>query len=225
MVRGEGSGVVRMFWDAFRLNLKQAVLIFLILLIPVLLVVYEFWMYLSGAVGQSMWLGLVFCCPSLILALVLAYVYPLLAQFDNSIKNTLKNACLLAIGSLPYSLVMAALNLLPVALFLFATSFFFRTAIFWVLIGGALVAVCMLTRLSLILPIIALAMLASSVSDIIQVGYFKYTKKKTGTGKRVFRMAPLHHHFELGGMPETRIVAMYMIVTTILCLLTLTMFA
>ena len=57
MVRGEGSGVVRMFWDAFRLNLKQAVLIFLILLIPVLLVVYEFWMYLSGAVGQSMWLG------------------------------------------------------------------------------------------------------------------------------------------------------------------------
>lgn len=90
MVRGEGSGVVRMFWDAFRLNLKQAVLIFLILLIPVLLVVYEFWMYLSGAVGQSMWLGLVFCCPSLILALVLAYVYPLLAQFDNSIKNTLK---------------------------------------------------------------------------------------------------------------------------------------
>ena len=74
------------------------------------------------------------------LALVLAYVYPLLAQFDNSIKNTLKNACLLAIGSLPYSLVMAALNLLPVALFLFATSFFFRTAIFWVLIGGALVA-------------------------------------------------------------------------------------
>ena len=64
----------------------------------------------------------------------------LLAQFDNSIKNTLKNACLLAIGSLPYSLVMAALNLLPVALFLFATSFFFRTAIFWVLIGGALVA-------------------------------------------------------------------------------------
>ena len=92
-------------------------------------------------------------------------------------------------------------------------------------IGGALVAVCMLTRLSLILPIIALAMLASSVSDIIQVGYFKYTKKKTGTGKRVFRMAPLHHHFELGGMPETRIVAMYMIVTTILCLLTLTMFA
>ena len=91
-------------------------------------------------------------------------------------------------------------------------------------IGGALVGLCLVTKLSLLLPIIALAMFVSSLSDIIQVGYFKYTKKKTGTGKRVFRMAPLHHHFELGGMPETRIVSMYMTVTTLLCLLTLIMF-
>ncbi len=91
-------------------------------------------------------------------------------------------------------------------------------------IGGALAAAAMTTRLSLLLPIIALAMFVSSLSDIIQVGYFKYTKKKTGTGKRVFRMAPLHHHFELGGMPETRIVSMYMTVTALLCLVALTMF-
>ena len=50
-------------------------------------------------------------------------------------------------------------------------------------------------------------MFVSSLSDIIQVTYFKATH-----GKRVFRMAPLHHHFELGGMPETRVVAMYYIV-------------
>ena len=56
------------------------------------------------------------------------------------------------------------------------------------------------------------------------MGYFKYTKKKTGAGKRVFRMAPLHHHFEKGGMPETRIVSMYMSVTALLCLIALTMF-
>lgn len=86
-------------------------------------------------------------------------------------------------------------------------------------IGGALVGVCMLTRLSLLLPIIALAMMMSSVSDIIQIGYFKLTK-----GKRVFRMAPLHHHFELGGMPETKVVAMYMIVTAVLCMLSLLAF-
>ena len=91
-------------------------------------------------------------------------------------------------------------------------------------IGGALVAVAMVTRTALLLPIIALAMLVSSLSDIIQVSYFKYTKKKTGAGKRVFRMAPLHHHFEKGGMPETRIVAMYMSITALLCLIALTMF-
>ena len=83
-------------------------------------------------------------------------------------------------------------------------------------IGGALVAVTTLTRLSLLIPIIALAMVASSLSDIIQVSYFKATH-----GKRVFKMAPLHHHFELSGMAETRIVSMYMIVTALLCLLAL----
>lgn len=83
-------------------------------------------------------------------------------------------------------------------------------------IGGALVGMVLVTRLSLLLPIIALAMVASSLSDIIQVVYFKATH-----GKRIFRMAPLHHHFELGGMPETQIVAMYYIVTVVLCLLAL----
>ena len=88
-------------------------------------------------------------------------------------------------------------------------------------IGGALVGICVVTRLSLLLPIIALALVMSSVSDIIQISYFKYTRIKTGTGKRVFRMAPLHYHFELGGMPETQVVAMYYIVTVVLCLIAL----
>ncbi len=83
-------------------------------------------------------------------------------------------------------------------------------------VGGALVGVALVTRYALLLPIIAFAMLVSSLSDIIQIGYFKLTH-----GKRVFRMAPLHHHFELGGMPETRIVSMYYIVTALLCLLAL----
>ena len=83
-------------------------------------------------------------------------------------------------------------------------------------IGGALVGMAMVTRLSLLLPIIALAMFMSSVSDLIQFAYFRATH-----GKRFFKMAPLHHHFEKCGMPETRIVAMYYIVTLMLCLLTL----
>ncbi len=83
-------------------------------------------------------------------------------------------------------------------------------------VGGALAGVALVTRYSLLLPIVAFALLVTSISDIIQIGYFKITH-----GKRVFRMAPLHHHFELGGMPETRIVTMYYIVTALLCLLSL----
>ena len=77
-------------------------------------------------------------------------------------------------------------------------------------IGGALAGMTTVTQLSLLLPIIALAMLLSSLSDLIQFAYFRATH-----GKRFFRMAPLHHHFELGGTPETKIVSMYTIVTAI----------
>ena len=83
-------------------------------------------------------------------------------------------------------------------------------------IGGALVGMTLVTRLSLLLPIIALVMVMSSVSDLIQFAYFRATH-----GKRFFRMAPLHHHVEKGGMPETSIVAMYHIATVVLCLLAL----
>ena len=89
------------------------------------------------------------------------------------------------------------------------------------LIGGLVAGLAMSARLSLLLPVVALAMFVSSLSDIIQIGYFKYTKHKYGQGRRVFRMAPLHHHFELGGMSENRIVAMYAAVTLMLCLLAL----
>ena len=83
-------------------------------------------------------------------------------------------------------------------------------------IGGAVVAAAMLLRQPLILVLIAFWMLMSSLSVMIQVTYFK----KTG-GKRIFKMSPIHHHFELCGMSEFRIVAMYMTTTAVLCLITL----
>ena len=83
-------------------------------------------------------------------------------------------------------------------------------------LGGAIVAAAMLLRQPLILVLIAFWMLMSSLSVMIQVTYFK----KTG-GKRIFKMSPIHHHFELCGMSEFRIVAMYMTTTAALCLITL----
>ncbi len=83
-------------------------------------------------------------------------------------------------------------------------------------IGGAFVGAAMLLKCQFLLLPICFTCIMSSVSVMMQTTYFKYTRKKTGTGKRIFRMAPLHHHFELSGMKENQIVAMYTFVTLIL---------
>jgi len=82
-------------------------------------------------------------------------------------------------------------------------------------LGGAVAALSILLRIPLWLPVIGGIYVAESVSVILQVASFKLR------GKRIFRMAPLHHHFELTGMPETKVVAMFMIVAAVLCLFAL----
>lgn len=83
-------------------------------------------------------------------------------------------------------------------------------------IGGAMVGVSMLTKCQFLLIPICFTCIMSSVSVMMQTTYFKYTKKKYGQGKRIFKMSPLHHHFELCGMKENQIVLMYAAVTLVL---------
>jgi phospho-N-acetylmuramoyl-pentapeptide-transferase len=59
---------------------------------------------------------------------------------------------------------------------------------------------------------------AEAMSVILQVGWFKYTKKRYGEGRRIFLMAPLHHHFEKKGWTETQVVVRFWIITMLLCL-------
>lgn len=83
-------------------------------------------------------------------------------------------------------------------------------------IGGAVVGMAMLLRQPFLLLLIGFTMVMSSVSVILQRYYFKLTRKLTGTPKRLFKMSPIHHHFEMCGMKETQIVLMYAIVTAVL---------
>lgn len=80
-------------------------------------------------------------------------------------------------------------------------------------LGGFVAAAAYMMQMPLFIPIVGFIYLAEVVSVIMQVGYFKMTG-----GKRIFRMAPIHHHFELGGWSETRVVAVFSIVTALLCL-------
>jgi phospho-N-acetylmuramoyl-pentapeptide-transferase len=86
-------------------------------------------------------------------------------------------------------------------------------------LGGAFAMLAITSRTLLITPIIGVMFVASAVSVVLQVGSYKLRNKK-----RVFLMAPLHHHFELKGYPETKIVSMYMIITAIACLIVLLLY-
>jgi len=81
-------------------------------------------------------------------------------------------------------------------------------------LGGFVASSAFMMQMPFFIPIIGLIYLVEVLSVIMQVGYFKATH-----GKRIFRMAPIHHHFELGGWSETRVVAAFSITTAILCLL------
>jgi phospho-N-acetylmuramoyl-pentapeptide-transferase len=80
-------------------------------------------------------------------------------------------------------------------------------------LGGFVVATAFILKMPLFIPIVGLVYVVENLSVIIQVLYYKRTKK------RVFRMAPIHHHFELGGWPETKVVTVFCILTAIMCLI------
>lgn len=77
--------------------------------------------------------------PLLAVLFLLAYVFAYIAAFENTVPMTLRNALLLSLANAPKTILMVALNLLPLIMFFFVTEFFLRTSIFWILIGFALV--------------------------------------------------------------------------------------
>ncbi len=88
-------------------------------------------------------------------------------------------------------------------------------------LGGIIAVFAILVRKEILLPILCGIFFVENLSVIIQVGWFKYTKKKYGEGRRVFRMAPLHHHFQKLGYVEPKIVTRFWIVAIMLAVLTI----
>ena len=86
-------------------------------------------------------------------------------------------------------------------------------------LGGALGTIAVIVRQEIVLFVMGGIFVAETVSVMLQVTYFKYTKKKYGVGRRIFLMAPLHHHFEQKGWKETKVVVRFWIITMILVLI------
>jgi len=88
-------------------------------------------------------------------------------------------------------------------------------------IGGIIAVFAILIRKELLIPILCGIFLMESLSVLMQVSYFKYTRKRFGEGRRIYRMAPLHHHYQLKGYPEPKIVTRFWIVGILLAVVTI----
>ncbi len=88
-------------------------------------------------------------------------------------------------------------------------------------IGGVIAVIAIIIRKELLIPILCGIFFAESISVMLQVGYFKYTKRTLGEGKRIFLMAPLHHHYQKKGYHESKIVTRFWIVGILLAIITI----
>jgi phospho-N-acetylmuramoyl-pentapeptide-transferase len=88
-------------------------------------------------------------------------------------------------------------------------------------IGGIIAVIAIATRKELILPLLCGIFVIENLSVIMQVGWFKYTRKKFGEGRRIFLMAPLHHHFQKKGFHESKIVVRFWIIGILLAVLSI----
>ena len=88
-------------------------------------------------------------------------------------------------------------------------------------IGGVIGVIAIIIRKELLIPLMCGIFFAESLSVMLQVGYFKYTKSKNGEGRRIFLMAPIHHHFQKKGYHESKIVTRFWIVGIILAILSI----
>jgi phospho-N-acetylmuramoyl-pentapeptide-transferase len=87
-------------------------------------------------------------------------------------------------------------------------------------IGGIIAVMAILLRKEFLLPLLCGVFVVENLSVVLQVSYFKYTKKKYGEGRRIFLMSPLHHHFQKQGKHEAKIVTRFFIISIMLAVLT-----
>jgi phospho-N-acetylmuramoyl-pentapeptide-transferase len=88
------------------------------------------------------------------------------------------------------------------------------------MLGGVIAVVALIVRKELLIPILCGIFFAENLSVVLQVGYFKYTKRKYGEGRRIFKMSPLHHHFQKSGFHEAKIVLRFWIISILLAVIT-----
>ncbi len=138
MARGNWPPVFKTFFREFKSNFRQGLQVFLSLLIPVVLAALYLILSISGGLDDVLFLKYLSYIAAAFIGFICSYAFPLVAHFDNTTGNTLKNAVLLPLANPILAVIVTALNFAPVVLYLCNPLLMFRLSLFWVLIGCAL---------------------------------------------------------------------------------------
>lgn len=137
---GRGDRVVGMFWSAFRTNFKKATLLLLCALPAIVLTMLEARFYLTGIVEKNLINFLFFSLPILLVACVVSFIFPLQAQFENTIGHTFKNAAIMALMNFFPAVTITLVNLITPIVAVFFPEILFRFLPLWIVFGFALPA-------------------------------------------------------------------------------------
>jgi len=183
-------------------------------LAPVLFVIWAYLVIASASNGVNLTDGLDGLATGSTTMIFIAYLLISIWQFTRSCVNITGSQCYQVRDPYDLAVISAALvgacfgflwwNAAPARIFMGDTGS--------LMLGGAIAALAILTRTELLLALLGGLLVIESLSVIIQVGNFKFWKWRTGQGRRIFRMAPIHHHFELRGWEQITIVIRFWIV-------------
>lgn len=135
------SSVTRDFFRSFKSDFRQATPVYLLLLIPAAAVVMNAWILSAQSSDVvPVYVRAIWMVSALMLTFVVSFVYPVMAYFDDTVWKTLRTAAVLAVAKLPRTVLISAINLLPIIMLFVSLPFFLRISIFWLLIGGSLTA-------------------------------------------------------------------------------------
>lgn len=118
MVRGQEGYIIKDFFKSFKMNFRQATIIWGIMLVFILLFVGDYWIVTFSGIVFPEGLNVVLTAIAMIMVVISSYIFPVLSRFDNTVKNIIKNGCIMSILAVPKAFIMVILGILPLVVFL-----------------------------------------------------------------------------------------------------------
>lgn len=122
MVRGEEGYIVRDYFKSFKMNFKQATVIWIIMMVLILVFVGDFWIVMYSGLSFPQGMQVILMAVGLLILISTVYVFPVLSRFENTIRRTIKNGCIMSIMAAPKSILMIVLGCLPAVVLLLTPS-------------------------------------------------------------------------------------------------------